>query len=93
MGEVTAEEADQTAGNREQVLVAALIGGIGIDPQLPAVFLPPVRVEIKDDRDQAVLGTPKLVQVLAVIGPGGIDGQVALELEQAQEEGAVDGLA
>ena len=93
MGKVAAQKTDQAASNREQILEAAVVGGIGIEAQLPAIRFPPLRVEIEDNGDQPVLGALKLVQVPAVVGPGGIEGQVALELEQAQKEGAVDGQA
>lgn len=91
MDKAVTQETNQATGDGEHLLLATLIGGVGVKAQLTAILFPPGGVEVEDDGDEALVLVPELVQVFAVIGPGGIDGEVSLELEKTQEEGAVNG--
>ena len=93
MGKAITQEADQATADGEHQVLAILVGGVGVKAQLAAIRFPPGGVEVEDEGDDPLVRVPELVQVFAVIGPGGIEGEMPLELKEPQEEGAVDGQA
>lgn len=88
-----AEEGDDGAAFGIDVHILALASLVQVQAQGAAILLPPIFVEIEDAGDESVPGAAELVQVPLVERPGGIDGQMTLELEQAQNQGLVDAAA